>query len=119
MNHFKKLTSTGLSVMLLVSIIYGSGAIARCTNPAPKAQPLVVPRGQSCPGWYGNYFDQCVPSDSHAGYAFVVPRGTSCPGNYSHEGDLCVATSDACYAYYSGGQCPPGFANQSGVCVSD
>ncbi len=107
------------ALLALSILVMSFAAQASCKNPAPRAQPFVVPSGQSCPSNYGQSGTTCVPN-SGAGYAFVVPSGQSCPSNYGQSGRVCVANSNACYAYYGGGgSCPSGYGQSGGVCVSN
>ena len=70
--------------LLAVSILVLSfAAHASCKNPAPRAQPLIVPSGQSCPSNYGQSGTTCVPNPG-AGYAFVVPSGDAHLSEYTH-----------------------------------
>ena len=110
----KKTTLIFLTSLLISPIAFGA-----CQNPAPRALPLVVPSGSSCPSSYSQTGTTCAPS-SGANYAFVVPSGNSCPGGYSQQGQLCIANIGSCYAYYSGGgSCPSGYSQQGAICISN
>jgi hypothetical protein len=107
------------SQAFLLYFFFSSIAFGACQNPAPRALPLVVPSGSSCPGSYTQTGTTCAPS-SGAYYAFVVPSGNSCPGGYGQQGQLCIANIGSCYAYYSGGgSCPSGYSQQGAICISN
>ena len=108
----KLITALALGVSLV------STAYASCQNPAPRAQPFVVPSGQGCPSNYSQSGTTCTPSGS-ARFVFLAPSGQSCPSNYSQQGRMCVASASACYAFVGSGSCPSGYSSQGQICVAN